>query len=222
MHSSEGERGLRLRDGRRDQGLPPRFRRRYRSSLHGRVEQAAEQGDPGTAADKPRPAGHLRFRMRAQRRGEPVHGARSACRIAPRRGDGPPHETRLRASSPGHDGCPCPGQKNRAGDGQPEHALAVRPLQGLPRQRGLAASRAASKFNTRPSTEAGSTWRRSRSAFCPGSARPGASRTARRSSARLPAAWKARRNAAATPVDWRFRTEDNRVKLKSLYPIIPC
>ena len=36
------------------------------------------------------------------------------------------------------------------------------------------------------------------------------------------AAWQARRNAAATPVDWRFRTEDARVKLKSLCPIIPC
>ncbi len=36
------------------------------------------------------------------------------------------------------------------------------------------------------------------------------------------AAWQARCNAAATPVDWRFRTEDARVKLKSLYPTIPC
>ena len=36
------------------------------------------------------------------------------------------------------------------------------------------------------------------------------------------AAWKARRKSAATHVDWRFRTEDARVKLKSLYPTIPC
>ncbi len=36
------------------------------------------------------------------------------------------------------------------------------------------------------------------------------------------AAWQARCNAAATPVDWRFTTEDARVKLKSLYPTIPC
>ena len=34
--------------------------------------------------------------------------------------------------------------------------------------------------------------------------------------------WQARRNAAATPVDWRFRTEDARVKMKTLYPTIPC
>ncbi len=34
--------------------------------------------------------------------------------------------------------------------------------------------------------------------------------------------WQARRNAAATPVDWRFGTEDARVKMKSLYPTIPC
>ncbi|MCY4459574.1 MAG: hypothetical protein OXC26_04095 [Albidovulum sp.] len=36
------------------------------------------------------------------------------------------------------------------------------------------------------------------------------------------AAWQARRNAAATPVDQRFRREDARVKLKPLYPTIPC
>ncbi len=30
------------------------------------------------------------------------------------------------------------------------------------------------------------------------------------------------RNVAAMPVDWRFRTEDARVKLKSLYPTILC
>ena len=104
MHSSEGERGLCLRDGGRAQGLPPRLRRRSRSGLHGRVEQVGDQADPGAAADAPRPAGHQRFRIRAQRHGEPVHGARSASGMAPRRGDGPPHETRFRASSPGHGG----------------------------------------------------------------------------------------------------------------------
>ncbi|MCY4463893.1 MAG: hypothetical protein OXC26_26365 [Albidovulum sp.] len=30
------------------------------------------------------------------------------------------------------------------------------------------------------------------------------------------------RNAAATPVDWRFRTVDAHLKLKSLFPTIPC
>ena len=28
------------------------------------------------------------------------------------------------------------------------------------------------------------------------------------------------RNASAKPVNWRFRTEDARIKLKSLYPSI--
>ena len=32
------------------------------------------------------------------------------------------------------------------------------------------------------------------------------------------AAWAKRRNNAATPVNWRFKTEDARIKLKSLYP----
>lgn len=32
------------------------------------------------------------------------------------------------------------------------------------------------------------------------------------------AAWQSRRNAAAVTVNWRFRTEDSRIKLKSLYP----
>ena len=34
------------------------------------------------------------------------------------------------------------------------------------------------------------------------------------------AAWQDRRNASAKPVSWRFRTEDARIKLKSLYPSI--
>ena len=51
----------------------------------------------------------------------------------------------------------------------------------------------------------------------PGPAHPGP-RDARAPDRRLAS----RRNAAATPVDWRFRTEDARVKLKSLYPTIPC
>ena len=34
------------------------------------------------------------------------------------------------------------------------------------------------------------------------------------------AAWQRQRNASAKPVDWRFRTEDARLKLKSLYPSI--
>ena len=34
------------------------------------------------------------------------------------------------------------------------------------------------------------------------------------------AAWQRHRNASAKPVDWRFRTEDARIKLKSLYPSI--
>ncbi len=34
------------------------------------------------------------------------------------------------------------------------------------------------------------------------------------------AAWQERRNSDGTPVNWRFRTEDARVKIKSLYPSI--
>ena len=34
------------------------------------------------------------------------------------------------------------------------------------------------------------------------------------------AAWQERRYASAKPVNWRFRTEDARIKLKSLYPSI--
>ena len=34
------------------------------------------------------------------------------------------------------------------------------------------------------------------------------------------AAWQEHRNASAKPVNWRFRTEDARIKLKSLYPSI--
>ena len=34
------------------------------------------------------------------------------------------------------------------------------------------------------------------------------------------AAWQRDRNRSAKPVDWRFRTEDARIKLKSLYPSV--
>ncbi len=34
------------------------------------------------------------------------------------------------------------------------------------------------------------------------------------------AAWQRHRNGSAQPVDWRFRTEDARIRLKSLYPAI--
>ena len=34
------------------------------------------------------------------------------------------------------------------------------------------------------------------------------------------AAWEKRRNAADAKIDWRFTTEDARIKLKRLYPII--
>ena len=34
------------------------------------------------------------------------------------------------------------------------------------------------------------------------------------------AAWEADRNAMQATVDWRFTTEDARIKLKHLYPVI--
>ncbi len=34
------------------------------------------------------------------------------------------------------------------------------------------------------------------------------------------AAWQRHRNGSAKPVDWRFRTDDARIRLKSLYPAI--
>ena len=35
-------------------------------------------------------------------------------------------------------------------------------------------------------------------------------------------AWETERNAQQATVDWRFTTEDARIKLKKLYPVIPC
>ena len=34
------------------------------------------------------------------------------------------------------------------------------------------------------------------------------------------AAWQERRNTSAAKIDWRFTTEEARIKLKRLYPII--
>ncbi len=169
---------------------------------------------------RPRPAGHLRFRIRAQRRGEPVHGARFACGMARSRGDGPPRETRFRASSPEHGGCPCPGQEDRAGDGQPEHAQAVRSLQGLPRRRGLAPR---GPLRSSPHAQHGS-WLNMAEIEIGVLSRQCLARRIpdHETLERETAAWRARRSTVATLVDWRFRTEDARVKLKSLYPTIPC
>jgi hypothetical protein len=38
--------------------------------------------------------------------------------------------------------------------------------------------------------------------------------------AREVAAWEAARNAAAVTIDWRFTTDDARITLKHLYPIL--
>ena len=35
-----------------------------------------------------------------------------------------------------------------------------------------------------------------------------------------PCAWQAKRNRESVSVEWRFKTEDARIKLKSLYPSI--
>jgi hypothetical protein len=35
-------------------------------------------------------------------------------------------------------------------------------------------------------------------------------------------AWETERNAFQATVDWRFTTEDARIKLRKLYPVISC
>jgi hypothetical protein len=40
--------------------------------------------------------------------------------------------------------------------------------------------------------------------------------------ARETLAWETERNANKATVDWRFTTADARIKLKKLYPVIPC
>ena len=50
MHSAEGGRALRVRDGGRSRRIPPEVRGRRGAGVHGRDEPAAGQGDAGAAA----------------------------------------------------------------------------------------------------------------------------------------------------------------------------
>ena len=170
MQSSEGERGLRHRDGGRAQGLPPRLRRRYRSGLHGRVEQAADQGDPARRCRRA-PGQPAIYDFEYERNGAAnlfmVHAPLAGWRgveVTGRRAK-LDFAHLLRNMADAH----VPGRKIAL----VMDNLNTRKLSALYKAFPAdEASRLADRFEVHhtPSTEAGSTWRRPRSAFCPGSA----------------------------------------------------
>jgi Homeodomain-like domain len=81
----------------------------------------------------------------------------------------------------------------------------------------LTASSRKSNSTTPPSTRAGSTWSRSRSACCAASASIGASQIVTVSSPRS-GAWERQRNAVSARINWMFSTERARSKLARAYP----
>ncbi len=79
VHSGGEQRRLRMLDGGCAQGLSAEIQRGRGPGLHSRGEQATDEGGPHGFADRSRPAGALRLRIRAQRDGESVHGSCAAC-----------------------------------------------------------------------------------------------------------------------------------------------
>ena len=70
---------------------------------------------------------------------------------------------------------------------------------------------------TSPSTPAGSTWSRSRSACCAANASTAASTSSEQLVAEI-AAWEQQRNAAGARIKWMFTTEKARAKMGRAYP----
>jgi transposase len=82
------------------------------------------------------------------------------------------------------------------------------------------ASCAAWSSTTPPSTPAGSTWSKSRSACCAASVSTAASTTRSASSAKSPPGER-QRNAACARIKWMFTTDKARAKMGRTYPVTP-
>ena len=95
VYPAEGECGLRVRHGGCAGSLPTRLRGRRGAGVHGLDEPTAGQGESRVASRAAGGAGHLRLRIRAVRREQPVHAVRAPGGMAARRGDGATDEGRL-------------------------------------------------------------------------------------------------------------------------------
>ena len=100
---------------------------------------------------------------------------------------------------------------------QPVDPLARRALPDLPGARSATACCAAWSSTTPPSTPAGSTWSRSRSASCASQCLDRRIESDTRLVAEI-AAWEHQRNAARARINWMFTTEKARAKMGRAYP----
>ena len=97
--SRQGQRRVRSGDGGRAVGLHAAARPGPPGGLSGRDLQATRRRNARAGGDAARASGPRRLRIRAKRRGQPVHDVCAARRLAPRQGHRPPHRCRLRPRS---------------------------------------------------------------------------------------------------------------------------
>src|SRR5271157_707408 len=116
---------------------------RLPAGVPGRDLEATHCRDAHANPDETRTCSPHRLRVRAQRYRQPVHAVRAARRLAPRRGDGPPHRRRLRSRLERSGRSPLPArQDHRAGPGQSQHPQQGVTLRSLSGGRSQTAGRA--------------------------------------------------------------------------------
>src|SRR6478672_9648032 len=116
---------------------------RLPAGVPGRDLEATHCRDAHANPDETRTCSPHRLRVRAQRHRQPVHAVRAARRLAPRRGDGPPHRRRLRSRLERSGRSPLPvRQDHRAGPGQSQHPQQGVTLRSLSGRRSQTAGRA--------------------------------------------------------------------------------
>ncbi len=184
MHSAEGGRRPPRRDGGRAGAVPEGFRGGRGAGPHGRDVEAAEEGDTGSPADAARRPRRSRPRVRAERRGDPLHAARAAARPAGGHG-----HRQTDAPGPGHGhprprGRHLPRQTRRARDVRPRRPHGRPAVRDVPARGGGADPRPGWRSTTRRSTAPGRTPRRRGQAQWPASARTAAFPTAGRCAGR--------------------------------------
>ena len=172
----------------------------------------------GADSGRARPARALRLRVQAQRHRQSLHLPRRQSPLAQGQGHRATCRRRLLPMHARAQRRPFPRSRKDPGrHGQPLDPQPGLPLQRPARTRGQAPSSAAWSSTSPPSTPAGSTWWRSRSASCAANASTAGSPVATSSKPRI-AAWERQRNDSAARIKWMFTTEKARHKLSRAYP----
>ncbi len=189
--------------------------------MHSRGDQAADEGNPHGFADRSRPPGALRLRIRAQRDGESVHGSCAAFRPAACQDNRPPDERTkkdfaelLRDIADIH----FPGKKIVPAMDNLNTHKSVSLYHAFPPDQ---AGRICDRFEVHHTPKHGS-WLNIAESEISVLSRQCLSRRIpdRETLCSEVSAWLKARNADPAPVKQRFTAQDARIKLHSLYPSI--